>query len=364
MVPPAGCNAPRGDYGRMWGPRRILGVSVLSLAVAMLCAQSAPGASAHRRKAQPSAFKQFAIPAAAVHSGTAKNHPGGLAVGPEGNIWFTEVAGNEIGRVTPKGSFRLFPIPTPGSLPGAITVGPDHDLWFTQAGSNEIGRITPSGTISEFPIPSAVPRSGISSITAGPDGNLWFGESVANKIGRITTSGQVSQFSIPTPSSFPDGIAAGQDGNIWFTEGRGEKIGQITPSGTITEFPIHRTGFPARITAGLGGDLWFTVTNRIGRITPSGTISEFPLPARKGERTEASGIALGREGDLWFVEELTNRVSRITPSGRFGAAYSVPPAESFPSAITADPSGNLWITGLNANEIVQANTRLLTKGAH
>ena len=299
MVTLGGCKPPRGGRGGARRHRRILGVSALSLAVVMLCAQTATGAAAHRRKAPPSPFTQFAIPAGPGHAGSV-NHPGGLAVGPEGDIWFTEVAANQIGRVTPSGRFRLFSIPTANSLPGGITVGPDHNLWFTQAGSNDIGRITTSGTISEFPIPSAVPRTGTASIATGPDGNLWFTESVANKIGRITPSGQVTQFSIPTASSLPNGIAAGQDGNVWFTEGRGEKIGQITPSGTISEFPLPSPGFPTKITPGPGGELWFTASNKIGRITPSGTISEFSLPSRKGERTEASGITLGREGDLWF----------------------------------------------------------------
>ena len=60
-------------------------------------------------------------------------------------------------------------------------------------------------------------------------------------------------------------------------------------------------------------------------------------------------------------EELTNRIARITPSGRFSGSYIVPPEESFPAAITVDPSGNLWFAGLRANEIVRANPRLLTK---
>ncbi len=67
-----------------------------------------------------------------------------------------------------------FAVPTSGSTPAGITAGPDGNLWFTELNGNKIGRITPAGAISEFPIPT--PGSGPFGITAGPDGNLWFTE--------------------------------------------------------------------------------------------------------------------------------------------------------------------------------------------
>jgi hypothetical protein len=83
----------------------------------------------------------------------------------------------------PAGSVTTFPIPTSGSNPAGITRGPDGNLWFTEAGGNNIGRITPSGAITEFPIPTS--GSNPTDITLGPDGNLWFTEAGSNSIGRI-----------------------------------------------------------------------------------------------------------------------------------------------------------------------------------
>jgi streptogramin lyase len=120
-----------------------------------------------------------------------------------------------------------FPIPTSQGSPKAITARPDGNLWFAELEGTKIGRITPSGTITEFPIPTldSVPNA----ITAGPDGNLWFTEGRANKIGRITPSGTISEFSVPTSASDPEGITKGPDGNLWFTEWGANKIGRITP---------------------------------------------------------------------------------------------------------------------------------------
>ena len=93
-----------------------------------------------------------------------------IVTGPDGALWFTQQAGNKIGRLTPAGVFNEFPLPTPGSQPFGIAVGPDAALWYTQLGGNRIGRMTTAGVITEYAIPTAgsQPRG----IAAGPDGKL------------------------------------------------------------------------------------------------------------------------------------------------------------------------------------------------
>ncbi len=133
----------------------------------------------------------------------------------------------------PPAPIAEFPIPTANSGPSDIALGPDGNLWFTEAQGNRIGRITPAGVITEFPLPdSSVPQG----IVAGPDGNMWFAELFGNRIGRITPSGIITEFPLPagsTGSSQPRGIASGADDNLWFTEDTNGKIGQITPTGTV-----------------------------------------------------------------------------------------------------------------------------------
>ena len=64
------------------------------------------------------------------------------ALGPDGNLWFTEIVGNHIGRISPSGSISEFSIPTSNSKPYGIAKGLDHQLWFTEELGNKIGRIT------------------------------------------------------------------------------------------------------------------------------------------------------------------------------------------------------------------------------
>src|SRR5436853_107325 len=82
-----------------------------------------------------------------------------------------------------------------------VAAGPDGNLWFSEVYGNQIGRISPSGAVTEYPVPTL--DSGAHGIVAGPDGNLWFAELGSNKIGRITTSGAVTEYPVPTSSSEP-----------------------------------------------------------------------------------------------------------------------------------------------------------------
>ena len=78
---------------------------------------------------------EFALP-------TQGGIPYQITAGPDGNLWFTEIVGNHIGRISPSGSISEFSIPTSNSKPYGIALGLDHQLWFTEELGNKIARIT------------------------------------------------------------------------------------------------------------------------------------------------------------------------------------------------------------------------------
>src|SRR5947208_15683450 len=86
---------------------------------------------------------------------------------------------------TATGSFKEFPLPNPGSGPTTIAVAPDGTLWFTEGAGNRIGRMAQDGSgLREFDLPH--PGSAPRIITVGSDGNFWFSEHLGNRMGRIT----------------------------------------------------------------------------------------------------------------------------------------------------------------------------------
>jgi virginiamycin B lyase len=124
-----------------------------------------------------------------LHSGA-----GDITVGADGNLWFTWVtldpaqplatASHSVGRITPAGTITEFPVSAGGGWPpGGIAAGPDGNLWFAQGHANSLGRMSTAGVLTEFPVPTT---DGFpADVTVGSDGNVWFSEANASKIGRV-----------------------------------------------------------------------------------------------------------------------------------------------------------------------------------
>jgi streptogramin lyase len=275
---------------------------------------------------------------------SAGSQPDAVTIGPDGNIWFTEVGRvNQIRRMASDGTLLGETPLANNSLPAAITVGPDGNIWFTEQNANKIGRVSTSGTLlGETVIPT--PNSQPLGITLGPDGTLWFVEYSGNKIGRIATDGTIlGETFIPTTNSLPVGITTGPDGNVWFTESgsAANKIGRITPAGVITEFSVPTpSSSPFSITAGPDSNLWFTEASgeQIGQITLSGSITEFAIPTTS---SQPNSIVAGPDGDLWFTELGSSRIGQITPTGFVAAEFIVPTPNSSPSGIAVGAHSSL-----------------------
>ncbi len=307
------------------------------------------GSPAHSRAEAVAQISEFLIP-------TVDSEPTGIAVGPDGNVWFTESKANKIGRITATGEIKEFPIPTAGSEPVGITTGPANDIWFTERRGDKIGRITATGEIKEFPLslegsePTSIaagPPGHVSftvpgrntyyemapggeicagsgstgdeplGIAAGPEGDIWLTDVGTNRIDQTERgpgcSGGALFNPIPTAHSHPVGLTAGPDGEMWFTEEDADQIGRFNiPQRAFTEFPVPtKNARPAGITT-LGGELWFTEKdgNKVGRLSPEGRFNQYAIPTDAGEPTD---IASGPEGGLWFTESRTGKIGRLTP---------------------------------------------------
>ena len=318
-----------------------------------------------------------------------KRKPTAITAGPDGNIWFTEINADIIGRINPDtGVITEFPLLSPvcqaNSLGAGcrqlknITTGPDGNLWFTELLTNAIGRINPyTGAISEFPVPSPdngdnvdetdvkegyfgiTVNEGPFDITAGPDGNLWFTQSNANSIGRMTPMGLVTgSFPLPTTNGIPRGITAGPDESIWYVTGTelrasrggpgdserykgGNMVGRIAPSCSaiqcsITEFPFPVEGSqPEDIIPGPAGslDLWFTAAGSLGRITA--------LPERI-----PVGVGTYEESDPNVTLEGTwinaSNTANTVDSGGF-VRYSTSPAPSASAELAFSGTSIKWL---------------------
>src|ERR1700746_2338559 len=90
------------------------------------------------------------------------------------------------------GKIIEFPLPHPNSGATTVSIARDGTLWFTESAGNRIGRMAQDGTaLKEFDLPHAGSAPRI--ITIGADGNMWFSEHLGNRMGRITASGEIAE---------------------------------------------------------------------------------------------------------------------------------------------------------------------------
>src|SRR5205814_1634604 len=99
---------------------------------------------------------------------------GGLTVGMDGALWFTESSHQQVLRLRSDGTLEKVHARGGYATPSGIAVGSDGNIWYANGGNNSIGRITMDGNLSEFPLP--VEGSRPFRIVSGPDGALWFTE--------------------------------------------------------------------------------------------------------------------------------------------------------------------------------------------
>ncbi len=325
-------------YEKLIHPNKAVVASILLLAsTAILPAQ---------------AVQEYPIP-------TSSSLPQGIALGPDGNLWFVEYDGHNIGQLNPKNTPNpITETPVPGSPapePYGIAAGSDGALWFTINSLSSIGRITPGATqtVTEYSLPaSGVPYG----ITAGPDGALWFLDQKNNLVGQITTGARpvISEFAGPPDTGLLN-ITSGSDKALWFTISSSNKIGRITTTGSVSEYAVPTANsYPFAITTGPDGALWFTEqkANQIGRIditTGTPMFSEYPIPT---QGSYPQGITAGADGALWFTEGVGNQIGRvILGSVPTIQEYGGLSPASFPFGITSTPDGAIWFTEQNGNNI-------------
>src|SRR5207244_2825256 len=69
--------------------------------------------------------------------------PGDPAIDASGNLWYADSAG-VIGRLDVHGKIKTFTVPTEGAYPIGVAVAPDGKIWFTESKAGKIGRLDPA----------------------------------------------------------------------------------------------------------------------------------------------------------------------------------------------------------------------------
>jgi virginiamycin B lyase len=135
-------------------------------------------------------------------------------------------------------------------------------MWFTEEAGNKVGRIDMDGTITEFPVPKMHDNVILAGLAFDADGNLWVqqytdvghlhassgrdeptvdtGSDYLVRIDRssLATGAPANAFTfyeVPTRETVMHRVILGPDGNMWFTELRADKVGRLSVSAPLRE---------------------------------------------------------------------------------------------------------------------------------
>jgi streptogramin lyase len=242
---------------------------------------------------------------------------GELIRGPEGWMWFTVPAAEEIDRINAAGTLHRR-ILAAGSRPTGLAAA-DGSVWATLEGVPSIAQAEP-GTPpiwSEWGLPTG---TSLTRMVLGTDNHLWALQSGSGTVVRESLQGATAPVRLETGKSEFAGtvnsdIAAGDDGNIWVSQRDRRTVGKLVPDSDGNGVNYTRYAVPGSPTTflspGPAGDIWFAdEAGMIGSISPDGKLGE-PVCAVKGCRQGVTALARGPEGKLWFA--VGGTVERFTP---------------------------------------------------
>ncbi len=296
--------------------------------------------------------------------------PLNIVVEKPGQVWFTLPQENAIGTVVVQGAdeytFTRYEVPTANAEPYSL-VYRDGVIWFTEHAGNKIGRFDIAQLeFREFAIPTAA--SGPTGIDIAPDGRIWFLESAARKLAVFDpVTEEFIEYFVPfyIVESRLESIRIDTAKGPWFTMPDANRLAfyDIARDRFDAWNTVSFTGaftLPTGLTVDSRGTPWLTAkgSDVVGRYTPE-TLASFRWIGTPTSNSEPANLVfddLGPNWSLFFTESGAGKVARflIRPSDTalMGVSeVSINAANSAPWGIDVDDDHAAWIADPGADLI-------------
>jgi virginiamycin B lyase len=258
------------------------------------------------------------------------------------------------------GDIKEFALPA-GSQPHGLVEDRQGNIWYTGIAKNVIGRFDPkTNQVTEYPVQKTEPTSrGPHTPIFDQKGNLWF-TMQSGHVGRLVPStGEMKIVAAPSNQpgapTYPYGIQIAADGTAWYVDFRGPRIASVNPTTMeIKEITLeHADARPRRIAIAADGAIWWTDFPRgtIGRYDPkTGQQREWLSPG--GRDSEPYGIAsVGNV--IWYSESgvRPNTLVRFEMStGKF-QTWAIPSGGGVIRNMMTTADGNLVLACSGVNKV-------------
>lgn len=275
----------------------------------------------------------------------------GLLVAPDNTIWFAEQYANYIGHFFPgTGKYHIYQLPVvrqtdpanttqTESLPSApndLALDSQGNLWFSELNANKIGRLnTANGSIRQYPLPSPNAKSTQEldpyGIAIDPQGTVWFTEVSTNRLGRLNPlNSQVTYFTPPEGISSLMEVVSDAQGQIWATAFTSSILLHFNP--TTSRFTVYNAPAPDNsnggglydLTVASNGDIWVAITSEgllanLNIHTQRFFYYTIPTPA-----SLPVGLVEGKNQAIWFTESVGNKIGVLLPGQSLSPAPASP----------------------------------------
>ena len=211
--------------------------------------------------------------------------------------------------------------------PHDVTVDLNGDGWANERTGGNLAHLDPTTfSFEEVALPRGESQKlRLGAITRGPNGMIWFVDGGANN----------------SLWSFDPATRA-------FTRYPAPKL----PKGTIS-------GNTMRVDA-TNQTVWETAiaSNTIVRLdvaTKKVTYFSVPEGVKRGANATPYGMAISRDGKVWFAENSFDLIGRVDPeTGKFDE-FNIPVKNAVPRRMGADADGNIWVGLHGAGKLLKVD---------
>jgi len=262
-------------------------------------------------------------------------------------IWFSEPGLGRVGRVvfTSVLDYALTEFIVGGNPVGLAAS--ETDVWFTLPGQNQVGHLdVSSGAVARYDLPSA--QADPADIAIGPSDRVWVTERAVDRLAMVVTSPTVTitEYFLPGSGLMPEGVLPVEDGSIWFATSATGYVWQLV-SGTgsyLVAVPMGPNSYPYRLTSDEANRIWVTLkdTNQLAMIVPGSLLYTvfYTIPTANSQPT---AIGVDPLGQVYFAEQSVGRIGQLAPiSGGVFIEYPLPCPDLTLADLTVAGDGSVW----------------------
>jgi sugar lactone lactonase YvrE len=310
----------------------------------------------------------FTTPAAAAPSFTSAlgelgsaagqlNGPAYVALDSSGNVWVTDAANNRVEEFGPEGKFLMtFGWGVSDEKPQLETCKSACHAGISGSGLGQFAQpggiaIAPSGNVwvadpnngrlEEFSSTGEKPTelkdasfSGIVGITVDSAGNVWVAGRGNNIVFEFSASGELLKELV---SSWATDVAVDASGNVWVVNSNEASVEEYSKEG--------------RFTASYG---WGVKDGEAKLERCASECRAGIAGLGNGQFNFPTGISIDEKGILWITDTGNNRIEEFTPAGeyiaQFGSGGSLPEQFSSPAGVAVG-HGSAYVADRSNNQV-------------